>query len=313
MRAALLSPTVVLAAAPFVAGCTGTVGTASGSPGGDAETTVTHAVLLVERTIDTTEGARAAASARFARVATGASAGDTLRAIGAALDLPARGSCASVRPTEPAAGFAEPAPVVELLDVGRVSIETGGLVTPLVPRQLPYVTDVVTGTVYARAAEPAVLPASASYVVHVGGTRDFASFDVVAAAPGDPSDVAIAQETSPGKIVAGDKTIDFSWPIGPVSPVSPGGPGDVIYVEAQPAGVRCALGDASTGLGNAGSVADGTDRIARGSIASSVLGEEAPTGSVIVHRLHTEPLQVRGVDDGELRFDFARVVTYVRQ
>ncbi len=311
MRAALLSPTVVLVAAPFVAGCTGTVGTANGAGGGDAETTVTHAVLLVERTIDTTEGARAAASARFARVATGSSAGDTLRAIGAALDLPARGSCASIRPTELAGGSAEPVPVVELLDVGRVSVETAGAVTPLVPRQLPYVTDVVTGTVYARAAEPAVLPAGASYVVHVGGTRDFASFDVVAAAPDDPERRRDRAGGLPGKIVASDKTLDFSWPW-PVDPVGPRSEaGDLIYVEAQPAGVRCTLGDGSRQA--LGSVADGTDRIARGSISSSFLGDESPTGSVIVHRLHSEALQVRGVDDGELRFDFARVVTYVRQ
>jgi hypothetical protein len=282
----------MLALTPLLAACTGTV-SSQGGPGLDAETTVTHAVVLVERTVDSSEGTRAAASARFARVAAGASAGDTLRAIGASLELPAPGSCASVRHAlggsnglggETGTASADPVPVVELLDVGRVTVEAGGAMTSLVPRQLPYVTDVVTGTVYARAAEAAALPASAPYVVHVAGTRDIAAFDVAAFAPDDPSDVTIAQETSPGQVVSTGATVNFTLAQSSRS---------LAYVEVQPAGVRCALGDGG-----------------RASIPSSLLDD---AGSLIVHRLHTEPLQVRGIDDGELRFDFARVVAYVRR
>jgi hypothetical protein len=290
---------------PLVTGCTGAVSGAQGA--GDADTMVTHAVVLIERTVDVadtrpgtpaaqaTPATRAAASARFARVAGGVSAGDTLRAIGAALELPARGSCASIRPVEPGTAPAEPVPFVELLDVGRVSVEASGAVTALMPRQLPYVTDVVTGTVYARAAEPAVLPAGGAYRVHVAGTRDFPAFDVSATAPADPGDVSIAQEGCPGcsvKVAAGEATVDFAWPRAAT---------DLVYVEIQPAAVRCTLDEGPPGAA-AG--------LARGSIASALLDE---AGSLVVHRLQAAPFQVRGIDDGELRFDFARVIAYVKR
>src|SRR5271163_220439 len=74
-------------------GCEGTVSSASGT--GDAEMPATRAVVLVERTLDSTVGSRAEASARFIRVA-GSSMAGALQTIGASLDLPPRGSCAAV-------------------------------------------------------------------------------------------------------------------------------------------------------------------------------------------------------------------------
>jgi hypothetical protein len=299
MRPASLSP--IAALAPFVAGalgCTGAVGGAD-TPR-DADSAVTQAIVLVERTLDPVEGVRATASARFARVAAGTNPSDTLQAVGAGLAIPPGGSCAAIRPVESTA--TEPSPVVELLDMGRVSIEAEGTVTALVPRQLPYVTDVVTGTIYARAADANVLPAGAPYVVHVAGSGELPAFDVTATAPDDASDVAIAQETAPGKVTATDASIDFSWSsnaqgsTGSPSPSSLAR-GDVLYVEVQPAGVRCTLGD---GVGE-------TARHA--SIPSSLLDD---AGTLTVHRMHAEPLVARGIDGGELRFDFARVVAYTR-
>ena len=46
---------------------------------------------------------------------------------------------------------------------------SSGHETHLVPRQLPDVTDVVSGVVYARAADSALFPSSARYLVHVSG------------------------------------------------------------------------------------------------------------------------------------------------
>jgi hypothetical protein len=125
---------------------------------------------------------------------------------------------------------------------------------------------------------------------------------VTAVAPHDPSDVVIVQETSPGNVVASGgagASIDFSWPA----------QAGVVYVEVQPAlsalavpsraAIRCVL-DGSAG----------DDGLLRGAIPTSLLDD---AGSLVVHRVRTEPLQLRGVDDGELRFDFARVVGYVRQ
>ncbi|MGH7440528.1 MAG: hypothetical protein ACRENE_32970 [Polyangiaceae bacterium] len=323
MRAALLNPTgaiawAAMAFAPLSVGCTGTV---AGSPGGgagtsaDAESAVTQALVLVERTV-ATEGTRAAASARFARVTAGVTPAETLRALGASLDLPSPGSCEGIRtaPEAPPASGAtgtSGATFVELLDMGRVSLETTGGTTSLVPRQLPYVTDVVTGTVYARAVEAPALPAAAPYVIHVAGAGEVAGFDVVGLAPQDASDIAIAQETSPGEIAASGASVDFSWRVGQAGPsgtAAAGSDSDVLYVEVQPAGVRCTLGTASVSGASAGYAS-------HASITTSLLDD---AGSLVVHRVHAQPLDAlpqpgtRGVDGGELRFDFARVVAYTR-
>jgi hypothetical protein len=39
----------------------------------------------------------------------------------------------------------------------------------------------------------------------------------------------------------------------------------------------------------------------------------AEYGTIAVHRLHHEAFRAHGVDPGEVRFDFARVVSFVRR
>ena len=66
-----------------------------------------------------------------------------------------------------------------------------------------------------------------------------------------------------------------------------------MYVDVRPNGVRCVL----EGSGH-GSV-------------STMFFDDA--GTLVVHRLHREPLAARGIDTGEVRFDFARTISYVRR
>jgi hypothetical protein len=285
------APYVLLIIAPAALGCAGNV---SGSTaGGDAEASATHAVVIVERTVEAPDTVHAQASARFVRVAAWSSMSEAFRAIGAALDLPDPGTCASQRF---ASGMASTAavPVVELSDVGTVAIEVaGGAATRLVPRQLPDVTDVVTGVVYARAAEATLLPAASLYMLHVGGAPGLGAFDIAAMAPNDPSDVRVAGEDPPGMLVAKGAAVDVSWVAD--------GADDVIYADVQPAGVRCVLsnpGDRAT-----------SDGLAHGSVSMSLLDD---AGTLVVHRLRQEPIVARGVDDGEVRFDFSRSIAYVR-
>jgi len=279
MRRAALA---ILFTLPCAIGCAGNaLGTA-----GDAEAaTTTSALVVVERTVGATEGSRAEASARFVRITAGASVDDALRAIGADLELPARGACAGV--TSLAGGFArsEPAPVVELVDVGAVSLEAGGVETRLLPRQLPDVTDVVSGVVYARAAEPGLLPAATHYIVHVAGGPDLGAFDVTATAPGDPSAVRITGEDDRGTLVASGPTVHLAWATDTSD--------DVVYVDVRPNGVRCVF--ANTGH----------------AAVSTLYFDDA--GALVVHRLHREPLRAPGIDSGEVRFDFARSVPYTRR
>ncbi len=291
MRLALMTALVALAAPAM--GCTGAV--SDPTVPGDAEPSTTSAVVIVERTVDPTGGPRAGASARFVRVSAPSSARDALRTIGAAVDLPAQGSCVSLATL---AGVAPGAPVVaapwvELVDVGAVSLEVSGHETHLTPRQLPDVTDVVSGVVYARAADSALFPSSARYLLHVSGGPDVDPFDVAAAAPADPADVRIGGEDSAtGVVVAAGAPIAIEW--------TPDGTDDALYVDVQPAAVRCALQDGQ----------HSAEGLARTTVPATVLDE---TGTLVVHRMHREALVARGLEGGEVRFDFSRSVAYVRR
>jgi len=282
MRLALLALFPVL---PAALGCAGAVSGAT--EGVDAEAvTTTSAVVAVERTADSTEGSRAEASARFIRVVAPASTDEALRAIGASLDLPASGSCASI--TSLAGAPATTAPVVELLDVGGITLEADGVETRLAARQLPDVTDVVSGVVYARATDPSLLPTSTRYVIHVAGGQGLEPFVLTAAAPGDPGDVHVAGEDVPGTLVASGATVDLSWPVATELA------DDVVYVDVRPNGVRCVLDGASPG---------------HGSVSTLFLDD---AGTLVLHRLRRQALSARGIDSGEVRFDFARTIAYVR-
>jgi hypothetical protein len=283
MRFASLSVAcLVPCLAPAALGCTGNVSVSAGES--EAGTT-TSAVVVVERTIDAVHGSRAEGSARFVRVSTLSSASDALRVIGASLDLPARGGCARVASLAGGTPRTDAAPVVELVDVGTVSLKASGLEMRLVPRQLPDVTDVVSGVIYARAAEPALLPASTGYVVHVSGGRDLGPFDFAASAPAEPSAVRIAGEDGRGIIVASVASVDLTW--------ADDRSDDDVYVDVRPAGVRCVFGN-----------------VGHGSVPSPLFDD---SGTLVVHRLHREPLRAPGIDSGEIRFDFARSVAYARR
>jgi hypothetical protein len=287
--------TALLLSAPIL-GCTGAVSDPVNA--GDAETsTTTSAVVIVERAVGGSGGAtrpdRAETSARFVRVLASSSTRDALRTIGASLDLPPRASCASIAGLASGGDAAVPAPVVELLDVGAVSLETNGSETRLVPRQLPDVTDVVSGVVYARTADPVLFPAGSRYVVRVSGGPDVDPFEVSASAPADPTDVKASGEEGPaGLIVPAGSAVEITWPAEATE--------DVLYVDVQPAAFRCTLEDGSGAPG---------DR-ARASVPPALIDD---AGTLVVHRVHREALVARGLESGELRFDFSRTIPYTRR
>ncbi len=275
----------LLSLAPAALGCAGTV--SSGSDGVDAEAvTTTSALVTIERSADPMTGARAEASARFLRVLAPATPDEALRAIGAALDLPPVGSCLATAPHGTSA--ASVLPSVELLDVGSVSVEAAGVETRMSPRLLPDVTDVVSGVVYARGADPASLPDTLPYVVRVAGTQGLGPFAFAATAAGDPAEVHVEGEDA-GSLEATGPAVNLTWPASI---------GDVVYVDVRPAGVRCTLGDPA--------VAD----VDHGHLSTLLLDEG---GTLVIHRLHREALRAPSLEGGEIRFDFARTLSYVRR
>src|SRR5205807_3661044 len=74
------------------------------------------------------------------------------------------------------------------------SIETGGVRTSLLPRQLPDVADVVSGVVYAARPSDVALPAHSRYTLRAAGSPelDVAPFTALATAPAEPSDIRVA-------------------------------------------------------------------------------------------------------------------------
>jgi hypothetical protein len=283
--------TLLALAAPAV-GCTGAV--ADPAIPGDAEAFSTSAVVIVERTLDpssTGGGPRSETSARFVRVSAPSSTGDALRTIGATVDLPAPGTCASLVSLADGVPSSTATALVELVDVGSVSLEVSGRETRLVPRQLPDVTDVVSGVVYARAADATTFPSSARYLLHVSGSPDIDPFDVAASAPADPADVQIDGEDANGLAVSTGAPIAFEW--------TTDATGDALYVDLQPGAIRCTLDGGS----------HPADAPARATVPAYLVDD---AGTLVVHRMHREPIVAHGLASGEVRFDFSRSVPYLR-
>jgi hypothetical protein len=303
MRLPFLATTACLSIAAF--GCSANVsGSSEAADAADAPSSTT-AVVMVERTsvgatLPAAETSRGEAVARFMRVrsTTGASPVDgeeALRIVGADLDFPALGTCVSVsRRAVRTIGTS----TVQLLDVGSVSLEANGLHTSLSARQVPDVVDIVSGVVYARAADAELMPASTPYTLHVAGTpeQDIAGFTIAAHAPGEPELRIADQDARAGSVVLGvSDPVFLVW--------DQGDAGDVIYVDITATNtldaprmptIRCAFADT------------GSATLATTAFAA---GDE---GTLSVHRLHRESFRAPGITSGEVRFDFARMVTFTR-
>ncbi len=267
----------------------------------DAEaSSTTAAVVLVERTVSAGESARAEAVARFVRMRGGPIDEEALRMVGAALDFPPMGTCAAQHDV-----YAPRAPEqdnrgvqsVELVDLGAIAIEANGARVSLQARRLPDIVDLVSGVVYSsRASAPEALPPEMAYALRANGRPDLdvAPFAAFATAPSEPAELVVAGQdarTPGGLVLSPDTTTELSWAAGSAD--------DVVYVDvnqsssAGPRNVRCLFDDAGRAVIAASSLSDGD-------------------GTMTVHRLHRESFLARAIDAGEIRFDFARVVSFRR-
>ena len=246
------------------------------------------AIVVVERTSGPGDGTRAEAIARFVQMRSGTVDDQALRIVGAAVDFPALNACSTL-----GRGWADaPARAVKLADVGSVTLETNGVKTSLVARQLPDVADLVSGVVYAGRGESALAP-RARYALRSTGAGDVDAFEVLATAPAEPGDVRVAAQDGKSVVVlAPGAQVDLSW--------EPGTLDDLVYVDiaandtTTPV-VRCLFTDAG-----------------HATLASTAFGA-IDEGTVSVHRLHRESFRARGLDSGEIRFDFARAVAFTRR
>lgn len=288
-------------AAAFLGGCSANV--ASGAADAEAQSS-SAALVVVERTVSG-DSPRAETVARFVRVRSGAVDDGVMRLVGAAIELPAVGTCARLGGALGSGADSvdgRRSVPVELVDVGPVYIEANGLPSRLPTRRLPDVADLVSGVVYAGSADPEALPPGAFYTLHVAGVRDgdIAGFDAAARAPAEIAGLRLSGEAPTGKPIRIDgASVDLRWDAGTAS--------DVVYVDwsaqggaARPAPlVRCVFAD------------HGHAEVPVPLLpAATLVGD---VGALTVHRLHREPFQAHGLDRGEVRFDFARVVPFTRR
>ena len=93
-------------------------------------------------------------------------------------------------------------------------------------------------------------------------------------------------------LLAPGAAVDLSW--------EPGAIDDLVYVDVASKDVgtpvmRCLFADNG-----------------RAAVASASFGA-VEEGTLSVHRLHREAFRARGLDSGEVRFDFARAVSFTRR
>jgi hypothetical protein len=281
----------LLCAAGF--GCSASLATQADP---DAEVSSSSAaIVMIERTVSVDDSARAEAVARFVRMRSGAVDNDALRMVGAAIDFPAMGTCTP----SPAAHALEtgPARAVRLIDVGVVGLEANGMQTSLQARRLPDIVDLVSGVVYStRAPDPDTFPSEVSYTLHAAGRTelDLAPLRASATAPHDLEDLLVAGQdprTPGGPFLPPEAAAGLTW--------REGSHDDVVYVDVSQStavgasNVRCLFEDSGHAV-----------------LAASALTNE--DGLLIVHRLHREAFTSPGIDTGEIRFDFARTISFHR-
>lgn len=255
---------------PGVVACSAQVADGAGT---ETATKLT-AVVEIDRTVsDASDIGHSSAIARFVR--SGAGDDGALRLVSAASDLPAIGACAIGSP--PSGTAQHP---VELLDVGSVTVDSSAIRSTLVARRLPDVVDLVSGVVYtARGPEDGSFGAG-HYSLRVAGSSDVPAFIREADGPPVPSAVRVADQDAIGSTAI----VDVAWEAGSER--------DIVLVEVTggSATTRCTFSDAG-----------------HASIAATSFGAQ---GTLTLHRIHREPFVTAGVDRGEIRFDFARTLSY---
>ncbi len=330
------SPVLALSLlAPLVAACSAPLA----SPGADsflrdaAEGASSAALIVFERTATADDNAHGSAVARFIRMRSGFVDDQTLRMVGATLDLPGLGTCGAIAalPTTAdsvsidglGADESDGPRAVELLDVGGVAVEANGARATLEARALPDIVDLVTGVLYSTrtAFDSDGLPSRGAYLLRSSGSSSVADgdhavppFTVSATAPGEPEELRIDGQDARGAdgvaLTAGAR-VELAWGVKEGSD-----PEDVVYVDLvsatdaqQGPGVRCAFADRGSASIPAAAFAVGAAEMAR--------------GTLVVHRIHRETFQVpapvepsagrTGIEAGVVRFDFARSLEFTRR
>jgi len=234
---------VLVASAAVSLGCTGEV-----VDGADADTSTTHALLVVEQSALPEEAAatRSHASVWFLRVADQQDLEAATELVTDRLELPSPGDCVAVSGNEPAPP-ADMAPV-DLAFAGDVRMRTGEEDTPLTLRFFPDVANLVSGVMYTlQDQDDLEIPFGPLVSIHASGTPVFEPLEASAPTPPLPRGVALdGQPIADGTVeVPRGRPVSLTW--------TPGLDEDVVFVDVEPVPaapserVRCAFMDRGAG------------------------------------------------------------------
>ncbi|MEO7114093.1 MAG: hypothetical protein ABI183_26875 [Polyangiaceae bacterium] len=279
----LLAASLVL---PLI-GCTGTV-ESPGAP--DADSSELAAAISLETTsyADDATPSHSTAVARFIRARSTIDL-PTLKMLGASIDLPPNGTCSAAPTPTGSAGHG-----VELVDVGAINIDAAGHDAFLAPRNLPDMDDLVWGVVYSARAYGTDALLSGPISIRVAGSKDVGAFSIDVADLQAPANVTFDGDALAPIIFRSNEDLHASWTPTPAST-------DIIYFEIDNGTetLVCAYDDS------------GSADLPASVLRTSTQGSAPGNGTLTIHRLHREAVIAHGVDDGEARFDFARVYDFV--
>lgn len=286
MRSRFISPVLpLLAVAPLgLAACTNDI-----VAGADANTSSTHALLVVEQTVpvQTDDSTRSHASMWFLRVADDQSVDTATRLVADVVEVPALGTCVNlgVPASSPVPAGLSP---IELAFAGDVAVESGAARVQLAMRAFPDVANLVSGVMYtAPGQSDLALPLGGAFGVSTSGADGIAALVAKADAPVPPRLVRLDGLGLDDTVLEARRGVPLaiSW--------QQEASGDLIYVDIEPVPgtpsdrVRCAMPD--TGAG---------------SISASAIPETS-TMNLSVHRVRVAPLRTASGDIGTAHFDVA--------
>ncbi len=256
----------------------------------DARSGTTQALVAVERstTVASPATARSGALAQLVHASGEVEGRAVLGLVSGLGALPAADECAVTRPAASTVGGLAPA---ELLELGTVTLEAGGLASTLAPHAFPTVTDVISGVVYTT-RDRSPLPEGLEYTLTTSGTPLVPALEVTSVAPVAPTDATLdGIALADVETLAPNHPFELAW--------TPGHPDDLVVLrlvaaDAEP--VACAF-PADRGVGTV----SGASFAGRG------------VGRLSVHRVRRTEFVAPGIDRAELRFDFdvSTTITFV--
>ena len=297
-----LRASISLAAAAAVGvGCSGPVV----DDVADASLAMTEGVVLVERTVAVDGAVQSNVSAKFMRLATPADPDLAERLVGSKLDQPAVGACRRVVTETVNSKTAAWSQLgnIELIDVGDVTLRTGGAAMPLAARAFPDVGDLVSGMFYTSRDAASDLPAAATYTLEGTGSALVDRFAIEADAPAAPEDVRVGESTlADGPTLEEARPVAVRWRSAEAATraqqAGTQAPRDLVLVDVSaPSGasIRCAFRDS------------GKAQLPGWILGAAVLGPLPAVATIAVHRVRERSFVAPGLDIGALRFDLSVV------